>query len=300
MMPLEHRHPSLTNQALCAYGEAVAAKSAAGELKFLTHHKALKPAPKMRGFFMSERVGGASRGHARTLWRVTSTPMRSGTQAIEVAQVPGKPEHKESIMANITLNTSLDDEPRVRDLDIAERLGMERPRDIRQLISRNFAELRGYGSTRYRTAMITAGKGAKRKVREYYLNEGQALLICCLSRTEKAAEVRKLLIETYQAHRRGNTLPATSNTLPVIPTQAELFTIHQGWLIDLAQTSGRAGDMALMDHHKHGLVVAPLPGHVANGLGTMPQRTTQHMLPCSNSLRLDHSVVLGLAIRRVS
>lgn len=38
----------------------------------------------------------------------------------------------------------------------------------------------------------------------YYLNEPQALVICALSRTAKAAQVRKALIDVFMAVRRGD------------------------------------------------------------------------------------------------
>jgi hypothetical protein len=40
-----------------------------------------------------------------------------------------------------------------------------------------------------------------RQFTEYWLNEAQALLVCVLSRTEKAAEVRRMLIAVFTAYR---------------------------------------------------------------------------------------------------
>ncbi len=81
-----------------------------------------------------------------------------------------------------------DGEPRVLDTDLAEMLGMSRPRDIRaDLIKANEAELSGYGSLRAAPAKSTGGRPAK----AYYLNEEQALLVVMFSRTSKAAELRR-------------------------------------------------------------------------------------------------------------
>jgi hypothetical protein len=41
--------------------------------------------------------------------------------------------------------TMIEEQPRARDLDIAERLGFQRPRAIRQVIERNRTELEGFG-----------------------------------------------------------------------------------------------------------------------------------------------------------
>jgi hypothetical protein len=97
--------------------------------------------------------------------------------------------------------TEIDNEPRILDVDLAERLAFERPRVIRELIARNRDELEAFGSLPCRTANPTAQGG--RPGNAYYLNEGQALVICALSRTEKAAQVRKLLIDVFMAYRQG-------------------------------------------------------------------------------------------------
>lgn len=105
------------------------------------------------------------------------------------------------------LNTTLDREPRVRDLLIAERLEMKNPHSIRMMIEGNRAELEGYGPISAEMRMVAIGSGARRKVIEYWLNEGQALVICALSRTPKAAAVRKELIDVYLEYRRGRQAP---------------------------------------------------------------------------------------------
>lgn len=95
----------------------------------------------------------------------------------------------------------IEDEPRILDLDLAERLEFDRPRVIRELIARNRDELEAYGCLPCRTT--NPGIKGGRPGKAYYLNEGQALVICALSRTEKAAQVRKLLIDVFLAWRTG-------------------------------------------------------------------------------------------------
>lgn len=94
-------------------------------------------------------------------------------------------------------------EPRVRDLELGERLGFDQPRMIRKLIARNADELGRHGSLLQSEAMIATGKGVRRAVSEYLLNEAQALLVCMFARTPKAAEVRRQVIEVFMAWRRG-------------------------------------------------------------------------------------------------
>ena len=96
------------------------------------------------------------------------------------------------------LSTEIDDEPRVRDLLLGQRLGFSRPRAIRQIIERNSFELGGYGSLATRR-----GKSRGQAFTEYFLNEGQSLLLCMFSKTEKATAVRKMLIDVFMEYRRA-------------------------------------------------------------------------------------------------
>lgn len=96
-----------------------------------------------------------------------------------------------------------DGEPRIADVKLADVLGFKNRRNIRELISRNASELEGYGTLPCRTASSTGGNGAQRDVSEYLLNEGQALVICSLSRTDMAAQVRRALIDVFMAWRKG-------------------------------------------------------------------------------------------------
>jgi molybdopterin synthase catalytic subunit len=97
-----------------------------------------------------------------------------------------------------------DDEPRVKDVRIAERLGMTQPLNIRQTIEANRGELERYGAI-FTHRVKNTGRG--RSATEYYLNEPQTLLLCMLSRTDRAADVRQEVIEVFMAYRRGE-LPA--------------------------------------------------------------------------------------------
>lgn len=98
----------------------------------------------------------------------------------------------------LTLHT-IGNTPLVLDTDLAERLGYEKHENIRHLIARNADELSGYGIIC--TAQTNTGK-RRRPGKAHYLNEEQALLVCVLSKTENAAAVRKLVIDTLMAVRR--------------------------------------------------------------------------------------------------
>lgn len=99
--------------------------------------------------------------------------------------------------------TPMAGEPRVRDARLGEVLGFSAPRLVRRVIKTNREEILSHGSLHQTDAMVVIGSGARRAVEEYHLNEAQALLVCMFARTEKAAAVRKQVIEVFLAWRRG-------------------------------------------------------------------------------------------------
>lgn len=101
----------------------------------------------------------------------------------------------------------IEDEPRVLDVELGERLGMAQPRDIRVVIRRNEEELLGFGSLRARTANHTELGG--RPATAYFLNEEQAVLLSMLSRAPRAKEARAMIVKVFMAWRRGQ-LPSVS------------------------------------------------------------------------------------------
>jgi hypothetical protein len=106
------------------------------------------------------------------------------------------------------LNTTINHEPRILDTRIAERLGFSRPRKVREIIERNRAELEMHGPIVSEDA-TTHGGTRPTAGRVYWLNEGQTMVVCMLSRTPNAAAIRKEVIEVYMAWRRGTLAPPT-------------------------------------------------------------------------------------------
>ncbi|ACB79513.1 hypothetical protein PUR23_07210 [Methylorubrum populi] len=92
-------------------------------------------------------------------------------------------------------------EPRARDIDIAERLGLARPRNIRKLIENNRQELEAFGPI---PLLRGAKSGAGRPEEGYLLNEEQSLLVATLSSAPNAPAVRAMLIRTFVVWRRGH------------------------------------------------------------------------------------------------
>lgn len=103
--------------------------------------------------------------------------------------------------------TPIEGEPRIRDLDLAERLGFERPRKIRDMIKRNEARLLKFGGC------PTVGRVVEgNQTDEFYLNKKQSIFIAMKSETEKAFEVQEDIIHVYDAYLTGT----VSTSLPMV------------------------------------------------------------------------------------
>lgn len=103
-----------------------------------------------------------------------------------------------------------DGEPRIRDLELAERLGYERPRAIRDLIDSLVRSGKLNDSEVCRVARQTRGGG--RPATEYWLTEAQALKVVAKSETRKADALLDEVIRVFVMVRRGQ-LPDVSAML---------------------------------------------------------------------------------------
>lgn len=111
----------------------------------------------------------------------------------------------------------IDEEPRMKDVYIGQRLGMAQPLNIRKVIENNFDELSDYGPIHAQREMVGIGSGAKRETTVYRLNEAQAVLVCMLSRTKRAAKVRKELIDLYMVYRYQGTCLVKAHRRVITP-----------------------------------------------------------------------------------
>lgn len=120
-------------------------------------------------------------------------------------------------------------EPLVVDTELAERLGYERPRVIKDLIKR-LAEDPGFGRicvrrTIRRTQMPTGGI-RETPVDEFLLTEEQALEVVTKSETPKAKQLTRIIIRVFQAWRKNQL---------VTPSQAAV--IQQSQITELVQAT---------------------------------------------------------------
>lgn len=88
------------------------------------------------------------------------------------------------------------------DTDLAAALGMTDIHKVRPLIRANISELESFGGLSALRAESSGGRPAT----AYHLNEEQALLICMLSRTERAKQVRAEVIRVFTAWRQASML----------------------------------------------------------------------------------------------
>ena len=115
-------------------------------------------------------------------------------------------------MQPITL-TAISGEPRVRDLDLAERLQMSNKYSVRTLIAAHRDEIDLHGELAIRkTESGLNGRPGK----AYYLNEAQALTVCALARTPVAADMRRVIICGFMQWREEREASLRAKTVPVV------------------------------------------------------------------------------------
>lgn len=115
--------------------------------------------------------------------------------------------------------TPIENEPRIRDIDLAERLGFDRSRDIRKIIKRNEAKLLNFGGCAT-VAHVVEGN----ETTEYYLNQKQAIFICMKSETERAIDVQMEIVHAFDAYLKGELTPRASTDSFATQIQPHLQT----------------------------------------------------------------------------
>lgn len=105
------------------------------------------------------------------------------------------------------INSNFDCEPRIRDTDLAEWLGLERATNIRTTIAGHYDELSAHGNMII--AKTPQGRGRPSSV--YWLNQAQALVLCSLCRTPKATEVRQALVKVFTDYQQGKLVPVKAH-----------------------------------------------------------------------------------------
>lgn len=143
------------------------------------------------------------------------------------------------------LNTKLDQTPRVMDLRLAEELGFEQPRKIRDLIDRHADALRQLGPLPTTTEKPSHRGG--RRGTAYWLNKQQALYLCTKSETARATEATLLMVKVFDAYTSGQkALPAPDLAPLALPLRGQSLTTADVFSPQLlAEIMERAEELAL-------------------------------------------------------
>lgn len=92
----------------------------------------------------------------------------------------------------------------IADSHVQQVLGYGRINDLHRVIRKNEDELGSYGGVFCQTGKKPpAGSKGGRPTVAYFLTEERALLVCIFSRTPKAAEARRLIVEVFMRWRRS-------------------------------------------------------------------------------------------------
>ena len=103
---------------------------------------------------------------------------------------------------NCLVPTDVNGEARIRDYDLAVRLGFAKPTKIRDLIKRHAASLEAIGPLPTVGRVINGGEA-----NEFFLSRKQAIFITAKSETPEATDITIEIIERFDAYERGVTVP---------------------------------------------------------------------------------------------
>ncbi len=100
--------------------------------------------------------------------------------------------------------------PRVLDVALAERLGYDRPRDIRPLIKRNREALEALAGLHELSQ--TSGARGGRPSTAFYLTHEQAIFITAKSDTKRAAAELVYITQVFTEHQEGGLIAKDQDT----------------------------------------------------------------------------------------
>jgi hypothetical protein len=121
-----------------------------------------------------------------------------------------------------------DGQPRVRDLELAEHLGYERARTIRDLVTRLVRD--GFLNESELRRIVQQSRG--RPANEFWLTEEQALIVAARSDTSTAVTTLKELVAVFISVRRGivppcATLDVRTFEILLAPLAAEIASLKK-------------------------------------------------------------------------
>ncbi|WP_146214802.1 hypothetical protein [Azospirillum thermophilum] len=99
------------------------------------------------------------------------------------------------------INTTVNHEPRISHLRLAEILGYSVPWKLAQLIARHLPALERFGAVS--TTVVETGKRGGRKGKILWLNKRQAIYITTKSETDRATDITIAVVEVFDAAAAG-------------------------------------------------------------------------------------------------
>lgn len=140
--------------------------------------------------------------------------------------------------------TVIEGDALLADTHIQQALGYGRVNDLHRIIKKHQVELEGYGRMLCRTGKASSGQTRL----TYYLNEPQATLVCMFSRTERAAQARRLIVEVFTAWRKGqlDQMPApAADPFEASARRAGQVVLHGQYLADMDQLYMRVSHLPI-------------------------------------------------------
>lgn len=170
----------------------------------------------------------------------------------------------------------IQNELRIRDLDLAQRLGFDRPRDIRKIIKRYGDELGKLG--RCATVARRPERGGT-PTTEYYLNKKQAIFITAKSETSEATEITIEVIERFDAYESGKVpSPAANYNIPA--TKAEALRLAADLEDELVIARPKAAALDYISQHAEDIGVRDMGRELHVGQNALVAYLLEHKWAC--------------------
>jgi hypothetical protein len=188
----------------------------------------------------------------------------------------------------------IEGEPRIRDIELGERLGFARPTKIRELIERHAGNLNKI-SILPTVAQIRDGAGRPSKA--YYLNRKQAIFITAKSETEQATDITIEIIERFDAYERGLLGGPASRPVDLAPTPRRIASTFRSYF-SIAKLSGMDRNQAWLSAARATREIAGVDVHQQLGITHLPAPQQDHLLtPTQLGFRMNGES--GAAVNRL-
>jgi hypothetical protein len=183
-------------------------------------------------------------------------------------------EDESSVLTEEMVLSAIEDEgdgvPRWRSLVVAGWLGYGRPRNIRNIILRNQAQLDTHGPLISHRFAVERSQGGGTEGEEFLLNEEHVYLVCMWSDTPRAKHVQSVIARVMRALRAGELVPAQNTPPPWALTlfRAVFDNLHQ--FID-----DRTRDMCIAFGHDRKRL-----DRIESALAVLPASVTRALNEC--------------------